>query len=63
MAYNSLIDLKVPCCYVLLNNKFQLSYEIVLGLIKDIITENNSFEIKLLSITTDFEEGLINSVK
>ena len=60
---NFLLDLKVSCCYVLLNNKFQLSYEIVLGLIKNIITENNSYEIKLLIITTVFEKGLINTVK
>ena len=63
MAYNVLLDMKIPCAYILLNNKLQNSYEIVLNNIKNIITENNTFKINLISISHDFEEALINAIK
>ena len=63
MVYNSLLDTKIPCAYILLNNKLRNSYNIILGIIKDIITENNTYKIKLYSVCTDFEEALSNSVK
>ena len=63
MAYNLLIDAKIPCTYILLNNKLQNSYEIVLGILKYIITENNTYKINLISISIDIEEALANSVK
>ena len=63
VAYNLLLDTKIPCAYILLNNKLHNSYDIVLGIIKDIITENNIYKINLYSICTDFEEALSNSVK
>ena len=63
MAYYQLIDVKVPCAYILMNNKSQISYEIVLNKLKDIITYNNNIELKVISISTDFEVALINVTK
>ena len=63
MAYYQLIDVKVPCAYILMNNKSQISYEIVLNKLKDIITYNNNIELKVISISTDFEVALINGTK
>ena len=46
-----------------MNNKSQISYEIVLNKLKDIITYNNNKELKVISISTDFEVALINVTK
>ena len=30
MEYNSVLDIEILCCYILMNTKFQTSYEIVM---------------------------------
>ena len=49
-AYNAFIGIKVYSSFILLNNKKQESYEIIFQIIKDIITENNTLNLKLISI-------------
>ena len=48
MAFNLLLYMKISCVYILLNNKFKNSYDIILGIIKDIITEKNTDRIMLV---------------
>ena len=63
MAYYTLIDLKFPCSYILMNNKNEKSYELVFKNLLNIITMDNSIDLKIISITTDFEKGILNAVK
>lgn len=63
MGYNQLIDIKIPCAYVLMNNKTEKSYNLILSEILNIITIENNVKLKLISITSDFEKGLINGIK
>ena len=63
MGYNSHLNLKVPCCFILMNNKSQTSYEISLSSLYNIITEYHNNSLNIISICTDFEEALINAVK
>ena len=63
MCYNSIIDKKIPCSFILMNNKSQKSYELVLKKLYNIITFEDSKALKLISITSDFEKGLINAIK
>ena len=63
MAYYTLIDLKIPCSYILMNNKNEKSYELVFKSLLNIITMDNSIDLKIISITTDFEKGILNAVK
>ena len=46
-----------------MNNKTQISYEIVLSTLYDIITEKNTVKLNVITISTDFENGLINACK
>jgi uncharacterized protein with FMN-binding domain len=62
MVYVSVIDKKIPCAYILMNSKSEKSYEIVLSKLNNIITQDNSLEVKILTITSDFELSLINSI-
>ena len=49
--------------FCLLNSKKEILYSKVLESIKSIITYNNNIEIKLKSVTLDFERGLNNSFR
>ena len=50
MAYYTLIDLKFPCSYILMNNKNEKSYELVFKNLLNIITMDNSIDLKIISI-------------
>ena len=60
MCYNPIINLKIPSAYILMNNKTEKSYNLIFSKILNIITIENKTKIKLLSITSDFEKGMIN---
>ena len=60
MAFNKLLDLKIPYIYALMNNKCEKAYDLVLTEISNLITLNDTIKIKVQSITSDFELGLIN---
>ena len=63
MAYNVIIDKKIPCAYILMNNKLQNSYEIIFNCLLEYITTNYTIELKCKSICTDFEDALYNAIK
>jgi len=63
MAYSQVINKKIPCAYILMNNKLKKSYDLVFTSIFNIISLDNNKSIKLVTITTDFEKALIASVK
>ena len=63
MAYYTLLDIKVPCSYILMNNKNEKSYELVFKSLLKIITIDNSIDLKIITITTNFEKGILNAVK
>ena len=63
MCYNSIIDKKIPCSFIFMNNKSPKLYELVLKKLYNIITFKDSKALKLISITSDFEKGLINVIK
>ena len=50
MAYYTLIDLKIPCSYILMNNKNEKCYELVFKSLLNIITMDNSIDLKIISI-------------
>jgi hypothetical protein len=56
-------NIKIPDMYILVNNKKEESYDIIFNGIYNIITNNNKINLNLISITLDFEPGLINSIK
>ena len=53
----------IPGVYVIMNNKKENTYKEILNKIKDLITCNNKFPLKVNTITIDFEHGIIYSVK
>ena len=63
MTYCHVINKKVSCEYILMNNKSKKSYELVLTSKLKIISLDNNKSIKLDTVTTDFEKALIASVK
>ena len=54
---------KIPGCYILINNKTQNGYLKVFSEFKRIITLEETVSLNLKSISTDFEIGIINSIK
>lgn len=58
-----LINKNFPACFVLLNNKNEKSYYIALNYLYNIIANNYSSKLDLISYTKDFEPGLCNSCK
>ena len=64
LMYKDIItNLKIPGVYILMNGKSQDLYDIVFDSLINIITENRNIELEVLSIITDTEKALINSVK
>ena len=63
LYYNDIINKNFPACFILLNNKKEKSYYIALNYLYNIITNNHSIKLDLISYTTDFEPGLYNSCK
>ena len=61
MYLDIITNKRIPGFYCLLNSKKEILYSKVLDSIKTIITSNNNIEIKLKSVTLDFERGLNKS--
>ena len=57
------LNIRAPGCYILLNNKSEISYTKVFKKFRKIISIENSREFALQTYTTDFETALVNSLK
>ena len=54
---------KIPGCYILINSKEKNSYIMILKVFKRLLTKETSRQIKIFTISTEFEYNLIESVK
>ena len=54
---------KIPGSYILLNNKNESGYLKTLSEFRRLITIENTEKLNLTSISTDFENGIINAIK
>ena len=52
----------IPGFYILMSNKSEYLYDIIFKSIIRIITQNNKYNFRLNTITTDSEQSLINSI-
>ena len=62
LFYDELTKIKYPGAYILINSKLYQGYLLAFNAFNNIITKYNSINIKLESITIDFEEGLIKAL-
>ena len=53
----------LPCFYILMSNRTEISYDLVFNSIKRILTQNQIYSLDIKTITTDTELALINSIK
>ena len=60
MVCDDIFNLKILCLYIIMNNKMQKLHEIVLNVVKNIISDNNNIDLNIKTIYSDFEEGFIN---
>ena len=51
-----------PGFFILMSNKTEILYDMVFKSIKNILTQNNIYELKIETITTDTEIALINAI-
>ena len=63
MYKDLLTNLNIPGLYILMNGKSETHYDLVFESILDIITHKNFYNLDLLSIITDTENALINTIK
>lgn len=63
LYYNDLIYKNFPASFILLNNKREKSYYIVLKYLYELIKFNLSVKLDLITYSTDFEPGLFNTCK
>ena len=64
VMYKDIItDLKIPGIYILMNEKSENLYDIVFNSIFNLITNNGKIDINVISIVTDTEIALINSIR
>ena len=64
IMYKDIItDLKIPGIYILMNEKSENLYDIVFNSIFNLITNNGKIDINVISIVTDTEIALINSIR
>ena len=54
---------RYPYCFGLINNKSEAGYIEFFKCLKNIITIENTKNLKLISYTTDFEQSLLNALK
>ena len=54
---------KYPVFFILCSNKREELYILILNSIKRILSQNNIYDIKLDTITSDQEKALINSIE
>ena len=62
MVYDDILNLKILYFYIMMNKKRQKSYEIVLNVVKRIISDDNNIDLNIEKICPDFEERLINVI-
>ena len=63
MTKDRLTNKRYPCCFGLINNKTETGYNGFFKSFKNIITIENTKNIKLSSYITDFEQALISALK
>lgn len=63
MFYDLEYKKRFPAIYALINNKKYEGYDYLFKKIKNIITLENTRQIKIKSFSTDFESALLNEVK
>jgi len=64
IMYKDIItDLKIPGMFILLNGKSQFLYDYIFNSVINIITNNRKIDLNILSIVSDSEKALINSIK
>lgn len=59
---NRIINKKIPGSYILINNKYKTFHAHAFNQFKRILTIEDTINIILKSITTDFEESLIDTI-
>ena len=52
-----------PGFFILMSNKTEIIYDMIFKSIKNILLQNNIYELNIDTITTDTELALINSIK
>lgn len=62
MYYDTNANKKIPGCYILINNKSKQGYLKAFSAFKRLLTIENTIEINIKSITSDFEEALMNAI-
>jgi len=63
MYRNDQIRKRFPVIFTLINNKKKEGYKYLINKILNIITIDNNIDIKLQTLTIDFEESLIEACK
>ena len=63
IMYKDIItNLKIPAFYILMNGKKEIYYNIVFESIINIITDFRKIDIEIISVVSDSEKGLINTI-
>ena len=64
VIYRDIIsELKIPGLYYLMNNKIEVSYDIIFNSIINIIKQFRIYDLDIVTIVTDSETALVKSVK
>lgn len=63
LYYIPMINKKVPGCFILINSKYYLAYKQAFSYFRNIISNNEKNKLNLVSITIDFDEGLIKALR
>ena len=53
---------KIPGCYIQINNKYMQGYLTAFKTFKRLLIIENTAQLKIKSITTDFEDALLNAL-
>ena len=62
MYYDVNSNKKIPGCYILINDKYMQGYLTAFKAFKRLLTIENTAQLKIKSITTDFEDALLNAL-
>ena len=63
MYKDIITELKIPGIFILLSGKNQFLYDYIFSSIINIVTNNRKFDLNILSIVSDSEKALVNSIK
>ena len=63
MYKDIITELKIPGIFILLRGKNQFLYDYIFSSIINIVTNNRKFDLNILSIVSDSEKALVNSIK